>query len=120
MTGEVAVLSLDPFGAPVPDLPVGVTDYATAVRVHGDQITPETAAGPAPDGRPAEDVLADARARAGELGVTAGDRVIATDPDTATVLAVLAAGASLVEVVNPDPALQARRRETEKVTRALD
>ncbi len=39
--GEIAVLSLDPFGKPVPDLPVGVTDYATAVRVHGDQISPE-------------------------------------------------------------------------------
>ena len=35
--GEVAVLSLDPFGKPAPDLPIGVTDYATSVRVHGDQ-----------------------------------------------------------------------------------
>lgn len=118
--GEVAVLSLDPFGKPAEDLPVGVTDYATAVRVHGDQITPEADPGPALDGRPAGEVLEAARSRAGELGVTAGDRVSATGPDTATLLAVLAAGASLVEVVNPDPALQARRRETEKVTRTLD
>ena len=36
--GEVAVLSLDPFGRPAPDLPVGVTDYATAVRVHGEPV----------------------------------------------------------------------------------
>src|SRR6478735_10854127 len=43
--GEIAVLSLDPFGKPAPDLPVGVTDYATAVRVHGDQIVPERAPG---------------------------------------------------------------------------
>ena len=49
--GEVAVLSLDPFGKPVPDLPVGVTDYATAVRVHGDQIAPERHPGAALDGR---------------------------------------------------------------------
>ncbi len=118
--GEVAVLSLDPFGKPAEDLPVGVTDYATAVRVHGDQITPEANPGPALDGRAAGEVLEAARVRAGELGVGSGDRVIATRPDTATLLAVLAAGASLVEVVNPDPALQARRRETEKVTRALD
>jgi len=118
--GEVAVLSLDPFGKPAEDLPVGVTDYATAVRVHGDQITPEANPGPALDGRAAREVLEAARVRAGELGVGSGDRVIATRPDTATLLAVLAAGASLVEVVNPDPALQARRRETEKVTRALD
>ena len=40
--GEIAVLSLDPFGKPVPDLPVGVTDYATSVRVHGDQIVART------------------------------------------------------------------------------
>lgn len=33
--GEVAVLSLDPFGRPAPDLPFSVTDYATAVPVHG-------------------------------------------------------------------------------------
>jgi len=118
--GEVAVLSLDPFGKPAEDLPVGVTDYATAVRVHGDQITPEANPGPALDGRAAREVLEAARVRAGELGVGSGDRVIATRPDTATLLAVLAAGASLVEVVNPDPALQDRRRETEKVTRALD
>ena len=35
------MLSLDAFGRPVPDLPIGVTDYATAVRVHGDQIVGE-------------------------------------------------------------------------------
>ncbi|MBO0853983.1 MAG: TIGR03089 family protein, partial [Nocardia sp.] len=34
---EVAALSLDPMGGPVPDLPVGVTDFATSVRGHGDQ-----------------------------------------------------------------------------------
>ena len=27
---------------PAPDLPIGVTDYATAVRVHGDQIVART------------------------------------------------------------------------------
>src|SRR5579875_4162562 len=32
--GEVAVLSLEAIGRPQADLPVGVTDYATAVRVH--------------------------------------------------------------------------------------
>ena len=49
--GEVAVLSLDPFGKPAADLPVGVTDYATAVRVHGDQIVAGAPAG-ARAGRP--------------------------------------------------------------------
>ena len=118
-SGEVAVLSLDPFGKPAEDLPIGVTDYATAVRVHGDQITPEHSPGPALDGQSASDVLAQARAEAAGLGIAAGDRVLAEGPDHRRVLAVLAAGASLVEVVNPDPALQDRRRETEKVTRVL-
>src|SRR5829696_1489738 len=49
--GEIAVLSLDPFGKPATGLPVGVTDYATSVRVHGDQISPEHQPGPALDGR---------------------------------------------------------------------
>ncbi len=35
-------------------------------------------------------------------------------------LAVFVAGASLVQVANPDPAALERRRETEKVTRDLD
>ena len=66
--GEIAVLSLDPFGKPVADLPVGVTDYATSVRVHGDQISPERQPGPALDGRSVAELLAAAdrfRRRAG-------------------------------------------------------
>lgn len=119
--GEVAVLSLDPFGKPVPDLPIGVTDYATAVRVHGDQIVPERLPGPALDGRSADEVLAEARQQAASLGVGATDRVMSLSPlPVATLLAVLAAGASLVQVINPDPALLTRRRESEKVTRTLD
>ncbi len=121
--GEVAVLSLDPFGKPVPDLPVGVTDYATAVRAHGDQIVPETAPGPALDGRSVTEVLAAARESAAAQGFTAQDRVMSSagwataDELIANLLAVLAAGASLVQVANPDPALLDRRRRTEKVTK---
>ncbi len=37
-----------------PDLPIGVTDYATAVRVHGDQIVAERNPGPALAGRSVE------------------------------------------------------------------
>ena len=70
------MLSLDPFGKPVPDLPVGVTDYATAVRVHGDQISPERAPGAALDGRSVADVLAAARTSAAAQGFAAGDRVM--------------------------------------------
>ena len=121
--GEVAVLSLDPFGKPAADLPVGVTDYATAVRVHGDQISPERHPGPALDGRSVTEVLAGAEASAAAQGFTADDRVLSTARwDTAddlvdNLLAVFVARASLVQVANPDPSLLERRRQTEKITR---
>jgi uncharacterized protein (TIGR03089 family) len=124
--GEVAVLSLDPFGKPADNLPIGVTDYATAVRVHGDQVTPERSPGPALDGRTVEVVLDAARRSAQARGLTAADRVMSMQPWSApqqivdNLLAVFAAGASLVQVTNPDPALLDRRRVTEKVTRTLD
>lgn len=124
--GEVAVLSLDAFGKPAEDLPIGVTDYATAVRVHGDQVTPETNPGPALDGRPVGEVLAAARVAAGARGLGGDDRVMSAQPwGTAAqlvdnLLSVLAVGASLVQLANPDPALLERRRTTEKVTRTLD
>ncbi|MGV9797983.1 TIGR03089 family protein [Mycobacterium sp. NPDC003449] len=121
--GEVAVLSLDPFGKPAADLPVGVTDYATSVRVHGDQIVPERQPGAALAGQSAADVLAAARSSASAQGFAAADRVMSTASwDTAeeiidNLLAVFAVGASLVQVANPDPAGLDRRRSTEKVTR---
>jgi uncharacterized protein (TIGR03089 family) len=120
--GEIAVLSLDAFGKPVADLPVGVTDYATSVRVHGDQVSPERHPGPALDGRSVADVLVDAQASAAAQGFTAGDRVMSTarwdtaDELTANLLAVFAIGASLVQVANPDASALDRRRQTEKVT----
>ena len=124
--GEVAVLSLDPFGRPAADLPVGVTDYATAVRVHGDQIVAERNPGPALAGRSVDEVLAACQDSASTRGLTAGDRVLSTaswdGPDDVIedLLAVLAVGGSLVQVANPDQAALPRRIETEKVTRTLD
>ncbi len=121
--GEVAVLSLDPFGKPVPDLPAGVTDYATSVRAHGDQIVPESNPGAALDGRSVDDVLAAARASAAAQGVTAADRIMSTagwgttDDLIDRLLAVYVVGASLVQVANPDPTLLDGRRHNEKVTR---
>ncbi len=123
--GEVVVLSLDPFGRPTPDLPVGVTDYATAVRVHGDQIDAERAPGPALAGSSADDVLASCEKCAAALGLTSSDRVWSTNSwDNPTelidnMLTVFAVGGSLVQVANPDPDLQERRRASEKVTRNL-
>ncbi|VEG52380.1 TIGR03089 family protein [Mycolicibacterium aurum] len=122
--GEIAVLSLDPFGKPVPDLAVGLTDYATAVRVHGDQIVPERAPGPALDGRSPDDVLAAAQASAAAQGITGTDRVLSTARwDTADdvidrLLASYVVGASLVQVANSDPGAAKRRSEAEKITRS--
>ncbi|VBA35978.1 TIGR03089 family protein [Mycobacterium attenuatum] len=126
--GEVAVLSLDPFGRPAPDLPIGVTDYATAVRVHGDQIIAERRPGPALAGRSVAQVLADCRDSAAARGLTAADRVLSVlssaswaTPDELVdgLLAVFVVGASLVQVANPDAGVLQRRIETEKVTRVL-
>lgn len=122
--GEVAVLSLDAFGRPVADLPVGVTDYATAVRVHGDQIVGERHPGPALAGRSVDQVLAACEKSATAKGLTATDRVLSTaswdTPDDVIegLLTVLAVGGSLVQVANPDPAALPRKAEAEKVTRS--
>ena len=124
--GEVAVLSLDPFGRPAPDLPVGVTDYATAVRVHGDQIVAERNPGPALAGRSVDEVLAACENSSAARGLTADDRVLSTAswdrPDDVIdgLLAVLAVGGSLVQVANPEPAALPRRIEAEKVTRVFE
>ncbi|WP_067817390.1 TIGR03089 family protein [Nocardia inohanensis] len=118
---EIAALSLDPMGLPVKDLPVGITDYATSVRVHGDQFRPG-GAGCALDGMSVSAVMAEARKSAARQGFTTEDRVLSTTPwETPTelidgLLAVFAAGASLVQVAHPDEALRERRVASERVT----
>src|ERR1700733_8940425 len=105
---EVAVLSLDPFGRPAPDLPVGVTDYATAVRVHGDQIVAAQHPGSALAGRSVEQVLDACQKTAAAQGLTGSDRVLSTAPWQTPedvidgLLSVLAVGGSLVYVANAD------------------
>ncbi|HWT48278.1 MAG TPA: TIGR03089 family protein [Mycobacterium sp.] len=123
--GEVAVLSLDPFGRPAPGLPIGVTDYATAVRVHGDQIVPERHPGPALASRSVDEILVDCESSAAARELTSSDRVLSSASWTRPgdlvdgLLSILAVGASLVQVANPDPSALQRRIETEKVTRVL-
>ncbi|HET8992890.1 MULTISPECIES: TIGR03089 family protein [unclassified Rhodococcus (in: high G+C Gram-positive bacteria)] len=123
---EVAALSLDAFGRPVPDLPPGVTDYATNVRLHGDQFRPSGAGGAALDGRTVADLLAAAKESAARSGITGTDRVLSSRDWTTVdelvdgLLAVLSVGASLVQVSNPDPAAIDRRVESEKITARLD
>ncbi|MEE2057520.1 TIGR03089 family protein [Rhodococcus artemisiae] len=131
---EVAALSLDAFGRPVADLPPGVTDYATNVRLHGDQFRPTAstttvtsgAGDAALGGRTAADVLAAAKESAARSGITGTDRVLSSR-DWGTVdelvdglLAALSVGASLVQVSNPDPAAIERRIASEKITARLD
>ena len=121
----VVALSLDAFGRGVGGLPAGVVDFAPEVRLHGDEFVPwaevpDTA--PALAGGTVAEVLADARGRASRLGITAGARVLSTlewgtlDGVAEGLLAVLAAGASLVQCRNADPAVLDRRAEAEKAT----
>ena len=127
-TGGLVALSLDAFGKGLPGLPAGVIDFATEVRLHGDDFVPwapvpDTA--PALAGAPVADVLAAARTRARELGWGPSERVLSTldwtVPDGLLdgLLAVLAAGASLVQCRNADPAALPRRAESERTTTRL-
>ena len=124
--GDVVVFSLDAFGKPVPDVPFGITDYATSVRAHGDQIAKERQPGPALNGLSASEILSAATTSATARGLDSTSRVLSSASwDTADavvdrVLAVLVAGGSLVQVAHPDASAQVRRREAEKVTAELD
>jgi hypothetical protein len=77
-------------------------------------------------GRSVDQVLADCQNTTAARTLTAGDRVLSTaswqTPDDLVdgLASVLAVGASLVQVANPDPAALPRRVQTEKVTRGLD
>ncbi|WP_415974275.1 TIGR03089 family protein [Rhodococcus sp. 077-4] len=124
---EVLAFSLDAFGKAVPDLPIGMTDYATSVRVHGDQfrVAGSGSGAAALDGRSVNEVLGAARERADGRSLAASDRVMSsaswTDADQLIdgLLSVLVVGASLVQVANPDETKLDHRRDAEKVTATL-
>jgi hypothetical protein len=69
-------------------------------------------------------VLDRARESAARQGISATDRILSSTPwDTSTelidsLIAVYAAGASLVQVANPDPEKREHRVATERVTLA--
>ncbi|HEX4251758.1 MAG TPA: TIGR03089 family protein, partial [Pseudonocardia sp.] len=131
----VTALSLNAFGIGLKDLPPGVLDYATEVRLHGDVFTPERSgsssaaalAAAALAGASVGEVLAAAREAAASAGLSATDRVLTTydwtldDGLVQLPLAVLAAGGSLVQCRNApaDPAALDRRATGERVTRRL-
>jgi uncharacterized protein (TIGR03089 family) len=130
--GEVFALSLTPLGRPfAAGPPAGTRDYSVDVLGQGDRWTGR----PVPDAVPAldtgsgtvtaGDLVEIALRRATELGMIAGDRVLFSagwDSPTSWVdglLVPLAAGASIVLVANPDPAVLPHRVEAERVTATL-
>lgn len=123
---EVIVTSLDPFALPVRDLPPGVTDFSTAVRVHGDNYAARVRAEAALNGATTAQVLAAAERQADADGVTARARVLSVrgwddaDALTRNLVSVLARGASLVSVAHPADGGTERRAETEKATLILE
>ena len=119
---EVAALSLDAFGKGLSDLPIGVADYATSIRVHGDQFR-AAGAEAALEGRSVAETVRAATESAAARELASSDRVMSSASwDSAEelidgLLSVLAAGASLVQVAHPDADATARRVGTEKVTK---
>ncbi|MBB3052860.1 uncharacterized protein (TIGR03089 family) [Prauserella isguenensis] len=109
---DTAVVALDPLGRGLgpQGAPDGAFDYLQDARTAGDDFTPLI---PVPGDAPAllgstvDDVIATARARAEELGVGAGDRVLSTrawtlpDGVVDALVAPLAAGAHVVQVSHP-------------------
>ncbi|MFJ8577063.1 TIGR03089 family protein [Micromonospora sp. NPDC093277] len=115
---ERYALALDPFALPMRQVPPGFADYVVEVRGHGDHFTPYPEAGEAD-----ADLLARAEARATELCLTPGDRLLVdTDrhPDPIDwLLAPLTARTTLVLCGNLDQSRLDSRTATEKATRVL-
>lgn len=122
----VAVASLDPMGRDLGTTPTdGTVDYIGDARVHGDDylaLTPVPGSVGALEKSTVDEVLTMARERTAALGLTRESRVLSTRdwtfPDGVVdcVLAVLTAGASLVQVTNPDPATLDGIRAAERTT----
>ncbi|HEV7655715.1 MAG TPA: TIGR03089 family protein [Mycobacteriales bacterium] len=129
---EVFALSLAPLGRGFGRAtPPGARDYSVDVLAQGDRWSGR----PVPDAVPAldtgsstvtaGDLVEIALRRAAELGMVAGDRVlISTEWDSPTrwvdgLLVPLAAGASVVLVVNPAPDALPHRVEAERITATL-
>ncbi|MEV6811268.1 TIGR03089 family protein [Micromonospora sp. NPDC051296] len=116
--GDRYALALQPFALPLREVPAGFADYVTEVRAHGDHF------GAYPPGGPAHAALRTrATARAAELGIKPGDRVL-IDVDALPdpidwLLAPLAAHATLVLCAHPDPTRLPDRQAAEKVTLPL-
>jgi uncharacterized protein (TIGR03089 family) len=126
--GGVVALSLDAFGKGIPGLPDGVLDFATEVRLQPDEFVPWQplpSGAPALDGQSVSELLDAARSAAAAHRMANGSRVLSTlewsgEGLVTGLLAVLAAGASLVQVRNPDPAGLERKAQSERTTVLLE
>ncbi|MCF0094048.1 TIGR03089 family protein [Micromonospora sp. MH99] len=115
---ERYALGLAPLAAPLRQVPPGFADYVVEVRGHGDHFTPRSGPGPAD-----AQLLARAEARATDLGIEPGARVLIDAgryPDPVDwLLAPLTRAATVVLCANPDPARLPTRLTSEKVTHPL-
>ncbi|MEU8422605.1 TIGR03089 family protein [Micromonospora sp. NPDC048835] len=115
---ERYALGLAPLAAPLRQVPPGFADYVVEVRGHGDHFTPQSGPGPAD-----AHLLARAEARATELGIDPGARILVDadrHPDPVDwLLAPLTRAATVVLCANQDPARLDGRLTAEKVTHSL-
>jgi uncharacterized protein (TIGR03089 family) len=122
----IAVVSLHPMGADLGSAtPHGALDYIAESRIHGDDflaITDVPSDTPAMLGSSVAQTIEAARARAAELDLTSASRLMSTvewtlpDGVLSGLLAVLAAGASLVQCTTDDAEVLAARRKAERTT----
>ena len=122
----VAAVSLDPMGRDLgTSVPDGTVDYIAEARVHGDDflaLTPVPGDTACLAGSTVDDVLSSARELAAGNDLTDESRVLSTvewlTPNGILdgFVSVLAAGASLVQVSNPDETQLARHASTERTT----
>jgi uncharacterized protein (TIGR03089 family) len=123
--GTLAVVALDPMGMGFRSAPESGVDYLNEIRVYGDSFSPwEDVPGDTPAllESTVDDVVAAARDRATTLGIDASSRVLSTldwpfpDGVLSGLLAVLAAGASLVQSSPAGAAVLESRRSAERTT----
>jgi uncharacterized protein (TIGR03089 family) len=110
------LVGLHPLGLPLREVPAGYLDFSAEVRGYGDTFRPSWSISE-------NELVAAAVARAAELGIQPGDRVLVDadrHPDPLDwLLAPLSVGATTVLCGHPDPTRLAARIDVERVTRSL-